>query len=1168
MANQIKLKNGSGSDPSASDLVVGEVALRTDNASLFTKKDDGTIAEIGAAAGVSDGDKGDITVSNSGATFTIDDGVINNAKVASNAAIARTKLANVDLVDDTSPQLGNSLDMNGQSINGGDSAGTTSNRIKLGSGDDLQLYHDGINSYLDDNGTGDLQFRTINGSAINLIGGSEYLARFVKDGAVELYHGMSGSAAEKKFETHSTGGNVTGSLGINTNTPASTIDARAASGATVTARNTGTVASIAMSVGSTTNQLVSRGVNSSTARDLIFMQGVTTAAKIDTNNNFLITNDNAKLQLGAGQDLSIYHTGSNNHIDSNNGILVLRSDQFQLSTLNGTHKYIDIPTNEQGVDLYYDNTKRFATTDTGIDVTGEITADKLTLEDDGSASPILNIKTDDANPWGFRLGNDTYSTNVHNGILAYVGNGGEGNFRIGGNGVYEDMYFRMHDGTTNKIVLQFEADDQSAELYAGGLKKFETDSSGVTVTGNIAVSGTVDGVDIAARDTLFGGLTSSSGVLTDGVTATTQAQSNNSAQVATTSYVRTAIADLIDSSPSTLNTLNELAAALGDDASFSTTVTNSIATKLPLAGGTLTGQLTANDDIFINVRGKSFKTNDWEIFNTTSGNGLSISGGNSTSVKIAISKEGNVDVAGNITLGGTVDGRDLAADGSKLDTYEANGSSYVRSDASDTLTGDTYTISSSTNEKIILSGASNPFIRFQEGTTDKAYIQWHQDGYIRLRNEEAQDELRVGNGSNGLQFAIDGTAHKVFHAGNDGSGSGLDSDTVDGIQASSFLRSDAADSFTHTLTNAGKNEAPSVTAGCLNLQPSGSGGKTGIIFRSKVNPGSDFGYLWWYDDNNNYANETSGENGVLVIGVQNDADDSTSEDAVAIESSGNIWLNAGIGTGIGGANAPNRTKGKVIIGKEGSSAEVTAFPSGTRMIFQQSSAPTGWTKDTSDTNQRALRVVSGTASSGGSMDFTTAFATHNPSGATDNTTQGGTVASGGNNTNNATQGGSIANGGNNTNSGGNNTNSTTQGGSVNSHTLSESQMPTHRHTVKTTNSDSNSTGSQGFPANDNHSCPRTTDRSRNRNINSNTLLQAGSSSSHSHGFSGSSHSHSINSHTHSINSHSHGFTGSAHSHSINSHSHGFSGSAHNHTFTGTAISLAVKYLDVIIAQKD
>ena len=38
--------------------------------------------------------------------------------------------------------------------------------------------------------------------------------------------------------------------------------------------------------------------------------------------------------------------------------------------------------------------------------------------------------------------------------------------------------------------------------------------------------------------------------------------------------------------------MNELAAALGDDASFSTTVTNSIATKLPLAGGTMTGDIT------------------------------------------------------------------------------------------------------------------------------------------------------------------------------------------------------------------------------------------------------------------------------------------------------------------------------------------------------------------------------------------------------------------------------------------------------------------------------------------------------------------------------------------------------------------------------------------------
>jgi hypothetical protein len=55
------------------------------------------------------------------------------------------------------------------------------------------------------------------------------------------------------------------------------------------------------------------------------------------------------------------------------------------------------------------------------------------------------------------------------------------------------------------------------------------------------------------------------------------------------------VALLVDSAPSTLDTLNELAAALGDDANFSTTVTNSIATKLPLAGGTITGDVSFTD---------------------------------------------------------------------------------------------------------------------------------------------------------------------------------------------------------------------------------------------------------------------------------------------------------------------------------------------------------------------------------------------------------------------------------------------------------------------------------------------------------------------------------------------------------------------------------------------
>jgi hypothetical protein len=60
------------------------------------------------------------------------------------------------------------------------------------------------------------------------------------------------------------------------------------------------------------------------------------------------------------------------------------------------------------------------------------------------------------------------------------------------------------------------------------------------------------------------------------------------------------------------------------------------------------------------------------------------------------------------------------------------------------------------------------------------------------------------------------------------------------------------------------------------------------------------------------------------------------------------------------------------LGDDGSVA-VQAFASGTKMLFQQTAAPTGWTKDTTH-NDKALRVVSGTASSGGTTAFSTIFA--------------------------------------------------------------------------------------------------------------------------------------------------------------------------------------------------
>jgi hypothetical protein len=87
----------------------------------------------------------------------------------------------------------------------------------------------------------------------------------------------------------------------------------------------------------------------------------------------------------------------------------------------------------------------------------------------------------------------------------------------------------------------------------------------------------------------------------------------DTSQLATQTYVNNQVAALVDSAPSTLDTLNELAAALGDDANFSTTVTNSIADKVSKSGGdiiTVSSGSTVPLTIQNNGTGNSFVVND------------------------------------------------------------------------------------------------------------------------------------------------------------------------------------------------------------------------------------------------------------------------------------------------------------------------------------------------------------------------------------------------------------------------------------------------------------------------------------------------------------------------------------------------------------------------------
>jgi hypothetical protein len=130
--------------------------------------------------------------------------------------------------------------------------------------------------------------------------------------------------------------------------------------------------------------------------------------------------------------------------------------------------------------------------------------------------------------------------------------------------------------------------DLTGSVDASGSGKTLSGPLTGNVTGNIS---TTTGTSTFNNVTITGVLDMTSDSNT-GNTITNLTAPQNANDAATKSYVDTEIAGLVDSAPGALNTLNELAAAIGDDASFSTTITTSIGTKLPLAGGTLTGDLT------------------------------------------------------------------------------------------------------------------------------------------------------------------------------------------------------------------------------------------------------------------------------------------------------------------------------------------------------------------------------------------------------------------------------------------------------------------------------------------------------------------------------------------------------------------------------------------------
>ena len=237
--------------------------------------------------------------------------------------------------------------------------------------------------------------------------------------------------------------------------------------------------------------------------------------------------------------------------------------------------------------------------------------------------------------------------------------------------------------------------------------------------------------------------------------------------------------------------------------------------------------------------------------------------------------------------------------------------------------------------RLLLRGSSNPYIRFREGNTDKAYIQWHSNGNFYFVNEESGEQLLIGSGSSGLKFVEGGSTRTVYHTGNlsvgdggltsnnftdsdhsklngiesgatadqtaadirglgffdtsnDGSGSGLDSDTVDGIHAGSFLRSDATDSASSNLTING------LEVGVWAYSNSFKG-----IFHTNQ---SGAEYMMISADDHTYISATTGYN----VYIRNGNNDSTNQLIVGSGVNGLTWIghkifpagNDGAGSGL------------------------------------------------------------------------------------------------------------------------------------------------------------------------------------------------------------------------------------------------------------------------------
>ena len=194
--------------------------------------------------------------------------------------------------------------------------------------------------------------------------------------------------------------------------------------------------------------------------------------------------DNDKAIFGAGDDLQIYHNGTDSKIyDGGTGNLTLESNGTQIELKSTTGDMVRAVKDDEVV-LFYSGSRKLATTNTGIDVTGVITTDGMTTSAD------INFGDNDKAVFG--AGSDLQI--YHDGSHSIIKDAGTGNLQINAGN------FNVNNvaNTANIIVGN---DGGEVNLYYNGSKKLATTSTGIDVTGTAVT----DGLTVAGNVSVDGG---------------------------------------------------------------------------------------------------------------------------------------------------------------------------------------------------------------------------------------------------------------------------------------------------------------------------------------------------------------------------------------------------------------------------------------------------------------------------------------------------------------------------------------------------------------------------------------------------------------------------------------------------------------------------------------